>query len=172
MSVFANTFEPWGAGRRTGMGGLLPATLKGLEGIRDVGVRGRELILTAEPGAASPAILREKARPLTLRFEDPVEIALAGDEQAPGAWYAEDRRAYVPRALLDPGWKIASLETRTIDLKGVGKGPRAARVPVAALKVQGVVSVVPDFEAEKLVVVARAGDVDWALVGKAVALAR
>jgi hypothetical protein len=28
VSVFANTFEPWGAGRRTGMGGLLPSTLK------------------------------------------------------------------------------------------------------------------------------------------------
>lgn len=155
-----------------GDAGLLPATLKGLKGIRDVGVRGRELIITAEPGAASPAVLREKAGKLALRFEDPVDLALAGEEQAPGAWYAEDHRAYVPRVLIDPAWKIASLETRKIDVKGVGKGPRAMLVPFAAMKVPGVLSAVPDFEEETLTVVGRVGAVDWAVVEKAVAAAR
>lgn len=152
--------------------GLLPARLKGVKGIRDVGVRGRELIITAEPGAASPALVREKAEKLTLRFEDPVELMLAGEEKAPGAWYAEAHRAYMPRVLVDPAWRIASLETRAIDLKGIGKGPPAARVPFAALKVPGVLSAVPDFEEETLTVVARTGVVDWAAVEKAVAAAR
>jgi len=155
-----------------GAAGLLPSTLKGVKGIRDVGVRGRELIITAEPGAAVPAVLREKADKLALRFEDPAEVTLSGDEQAPGAWYVEAGRAYVPRVLVDAAWKIASLETRTIDLEGVGKGPRAARVPFAALAVAGVLTAVPDFEQETLTVVARKEDVDWDAVEKAVAAVR
>ena len=152
--------------------GLFPATLKGLKGIRDVGVRGRELTIAAEPGAASPALVREKAGEMSVRFEDPVELVLAGEEKAPGAWYSEDHCAYVPRVLVDPAWKIASLETRKIDVKGVGKGPRAMRVPFAAMKVPGVLSGVPDFEKETLTVVGRAGAVAWDAVEKAVAAAR
>jgi len=158
---------------RIGMEGAAgAAALKGVKGIRDVEVHGRDLILTAEPGAASPAVLRESAGTPALRIEDPAEIALAAEEEAPGAWYVEDRRAYVPRVFLDPAWKIATLETRVIDIKGVGKGPRAAIIPFAALKVTGVLAAVPDFEKETLTVVARAGAVDWSAVEKSVAAAR
>jgi len=123
---------------------------------------GGEVRILAEPGAAFPALLRAK-----VRFEDPVEIA-----DAPGAWHVEGDRAYVPRVMLDPARKDASLETRTIDVKGIGKGPPAARVPFVTLKVPGVLAAVPDFEEETLAVVARAGAVDWAAVEKAVAAAR
>jgi len=140
----------------------LAAELKGVRGIREVAKDRSELRIVAEPGAAFPALLRAK-----VRFEDPVEI-----EDAPGAWQAEGGRAYVPRVLLDPAWKVASLETRRIDIAGVGKGPPAARVPFAALKVPGVLAAVPDFEEETLAVVGRAGAVDWAAVERAVAAAR
>ena len=118
------------------------------------------------------AVLRKAAGERALRFEDPVGVTLAGGEQVPGAWYAEDGRAYVPRIFLDPAWRIASLESRTIDIKGVGKGPPAAPVPLAALRVVGVLTAVPDFEKEMLTVVARKGDVDWEAVEKSVAAAR
>lgn len=118
--------------------------------------------ILASGDAAFPALIRAR-----VRFEDPVEV-----EDAPGAWYAEGGHAYVPRIMLDPARKSAALETRTIDLEGIGKGPKALRVPFAALKVPGVLSTVPDFEEETLVVVCRAGAVDWAAVEKAVAAAR
>lgn len=136
--------------------------VEGARGTREAVATGREVRIVAEAGAAFPVLLRAKAV-----FEDPVEIA-----DAAGAWHAEKGRAYVPRVMLDPAWKNPSLETRTIAIKGVGRGPPAARVPFAAMKVPGVLAAVPDFEEETLAVVARAGAVDWAAVEKAVAAAR
>ena len=124
--------------------------VKGARGTREVAADGKAVTIVAEAGAAFPPLLRAK-----VRFEDPVEI-----EEAPGAWHVADGRAHLPRVMIDPAWKVASLETRTIDLTGVGKGPRAMRVPPAALKQAGVLSVVPDFEKETLTVVARVGAVD------------
>ena len=135
--------------------------MKGVAGVREVVADGREVKIVAQAGAARPLFLRKG-----VVFDDPVELDA---KDVPGAWYAEAGRAYVPRVLLDPAWKIASLETRKIDLKGIGKGPPAARVPFAALKVLGVLSVVPDFEKETLTVVGRVGAVDWGAVEKAVA---
>ena len=138
--------------------------MKGVAGVREVVADGREVKIVAQAGAARPLFLRKG-----VVFDDPVGLDA---KDVPGAWYAEAGRAYVPRVLLDPAWKIASLDTRKIDLKGIGKGPRAVRVPFAALKVPGVLSVVPDFEMETLTVVGRVGAVDWAAVEKAVAAAR
>jgi hypothetical protein len=140
----------------------LVKAMKGVAGVREVEADGRDVTVVAEADAAFPALLRAK-----VRFNDPVEV-----EEAPGAWHVASGRSYVPSVLIDPAWKIASLETRTIDLKGVGKGPKAAQVPFAALNVPGVVSAVPDFGKETLAIVARAGAVDWAAVEKAVAAAR
>ncbi len=136
--------------------------MKGVAGVREVAADGSVVTLVAEASAAFPTLIDAK-----VRFDDPAEI-----DEAPGAWHLASGRAYVPRVMIDPAWKIGSLETRAIDLEGIGKGPPAARVPFAALNVPGVLSAVPDFEKETLAVVARAGAVDWVAVEKAVAAAR
>ncbi len=144
------------------------------------------LLVTAKPGALSPAALLDLAaaagvvvdllEPVPVAFAPaaeadplPVERSLAG---IAGVWYAgaegKGLRAWVARLLLDPGAleKAApgygvDVEARRYAIPGASLGPPGARIAAAVRAVPGVLSVTPALAAGTLTVTGRKGTADW-----------